>query len=74
MPFPTVNAVLQMAYTEARNMAKRPVAKRGSPVMLEAISFVSLSEILCCRLTLAWSTFAQLPPTVLQAVVTRTIG
>jgi hypothetical protein len=40
MPFPTVNAVLQMAYAEARNMAKKPVAERGSPVLLEAISSV----------------------------------
>ena len=40
MPFPTVNAVLQMAYAEARNMAKKPVAERGSPVLLEAISNV----------------------------------
>jgi hypothetical protein len=38
MPFPTVNAVLQLAYAEARNKAKKPVAERGSPVMLEAIS------------------------------------
>jgi hypothetical protein len=40
MPFPTVNAVLQMAYAEARNMAKKSAAERGSPVMLEAISNV----------------------------------
>jgi hypothetical protein len=40
MPFPTVNAVLQMAYAEARTMAKKPAAERGSPVMLEAISNV----------------------------------
>jgi hypothetical protein len=48
MPFPTVNAVLQLAYAEARNKAKKPVAERGSPVMLEAISNVwSIVQTTC---------------------------
>jgi hypothetical protein len=37
---PTVNAVLQMAYAEARRMADRPPAESDSPVMLEAVSTV----------------------------------
>jgi hypothetical protein len=49
MPFPTVNAVLQMAYAEARNMAKKPAAERGSPVMLEAISNVGAVRISVCE-------------------------
>ncbi len=52
MPFPTVNAVLQVAYSETRNMSKTAVAERGSPEMLEAISFVSLSEIFAIALRL----------------------
>ena len=34
---PTVNAVLQMAYAEARRMADRPPTHQDSPVMLEAV-------------------------------------
>lgn len=37
---PTINAVLQMAYAEARRMADRPVAERDNSVMLDAISAV----------------------------------
>jgi hypothetical protein len=37
---PTVNAVLQMAYAEARRMADRPSAEKDSPVMLEAVAAV----------------------------------
>ena len=34
---PTANAVLQMAYAEARRMADRPSAEKDSPVVLEAV-------------------------------------
>jgi hypothetical protein len=37
MPFPTVNAVLQMAYAEARKVASKPLAERDSPAMRQAI-------------------------------------
>jgi hypothetical protein len=37
---PTVNAVLQMAYAEARRMADRPSTQQDSPVMLEAVAAV----------------------------------
>ena len=37
---PTVNAVLQMAYAEARRMADRPSTQQDSPVMQEAVAAV----------------------------------
>ncbi|MEI8266807.1 MAG: hypothetical protein WCI59_13800 [Betaproteobacteria bacterium] len=37
MPFPTVNAVLQMAYAEARKVASKPLAERDSPAMRLAV-------------------------------------
>jgi hypothetical protein len=37
MPFPTVNAVLQMAYAEARKVASKPLAERDSPAMRQAV-------------------------------------
>ena len=37
---PTVNAVLQMAYAEARRMADRPSTQQDSPVILEAVAAV----------------------------------
>jgi hypothetical protein len=37
MPFPTLNAVLQMAYAEARKVASKPLAERDSPAMRQAV-------------------------------------
>lgn len=37
MPFPTVNAVLQMAYAEARKVASKPLAERDSLALRQAI-------------------------------------
>jgi hypothetical protein len=37
MPFRTVNAVMQMAYAEARKVASKPLAERDSPAMRQAI-------------------------------------
>jgi len=37
---PTINAVLQMAYAEARRMADRPSTQQDSPMMLEAVAAV----------------------------------
>ena len=37
MPFPTVNAVLQMAYARARKVASKPLAERDSLALRQAI-------------------------------------
>ncbi len=37
MPFPSLNAVLQMAYAETRKVASSPLAERDSPAMRQAV-------------------------------------
>ena len=66
---PTVNAVLQMAYAEARRMADRPSAEKDSPVVLEAV--VTVWSLVKERLSAGDSRVVKLDELITQITVSQ---